>query len=187
MSRVITFSTTFPAYHPKAGNPTLFPYKIWKSLGMKLSKDIYPKFVNDEFCMRSLNKGHNYYKICDMLTEAMHRQDFEMPKHHTIRAGNRWKAGDKFSPRIWSGKPYNSTQIIISPDIEIKKVWDIKIDGFCFWIKEPTQKVYNWLRTRDVIRLAENDGLILKDLCGWFKAPCQFQGQIICWNDKVEY
>jgi hypothetical protein len=30
MSRVLTFSRVFPAYHPKAGQPTGFVEKIWK-------------------------------------------------------------------------------------------------------------------------------------------------------------
>lgn len=46
-------------------------------------------------------------------------------KEHTIRKGKRWKVGDKFSPRIWSGKPYKSKQIILAPDTEIKQVFDI--------------------------------------------------------------
>lgn len=36
-------------------------------------------------------------------------------KHHTIRAGNRFKTGDYFSPRVWSGSPYNSKQLNMRP------------------------------------------------------------------------
>lgn len=40
-------------------------------------------------------------------------------KYHTIRAGNRFKKGDYFSPRIWTDKPYASKQYQFHPDILI--------------------------------------------------------------------
>ena len=108
MSKVITFSTTFPTYHPKAGEPTFFVEKIWESIRTKSNID------------------SPQYHYCKFEFDLMHWMKYS-PKHHTIRAGNRWKAGEKFSPRVWSGKPYNSKQITIAPDIEINKVWNIEI------------------------------------------------------------
>jgi hypothetical protein len=32
------------------------------------------------------------------------------PKHHTIRAGHRWKVGEMASIRVWTGLPYRSKQ-----------------------------------------------------------------------------
>src|SRR5690606_32324000 len=110
MSRVITFSRTFPAYHPRKGEPTYFVEQIQNCL-CSMNLPLYDKTVDPPLSfLNSLtneNVGH---------------------KHHTIRAGHRWKAGDWFSPRVWSGKPYNSKQIQFAPDIQIKKVWDLTIN-----------------------------------------------------------
>lgn len=78
MSKVITFSRTFPAYHPKAGQPTYFVEKFWESIYLEKSDSEWLSA-----CKRfNFNVGlHGIYS----------------PKHHTIRAGKRWKVGDKFS------------------------------------------------------------------------------------------
>jgi hypothetical protein len=80
MSKLITFSLVFPGYHPRAGQPTRFVEKIWKGLiRMNL------------LTIRShLPEGIDWHgpSFCD-----------SEPKYHTIRAGHRWKVGDKFSPR----------------------------------------------------------------------------------------
>ena len=103
MSKVITFSRNFPSYHPKKGAPTYFVEKVLKSIDEKHQLNVWNRsdlsFINQW-----------------ALTECK-------PKHHTIRAGNRWKVGDKFSPRVWSDKPYKSKQITIAPDIEIKQIY----------------------------------------------------------------
>ena len=165
MARVITFSTRFPAYHPRAGQDTLFPQALWNSID--------PKF---DFPDR--------YKT----------------KHHTIRAGHRWKVGDLFSPRYWSGRPYNSPQGILGKDTEVKKVWNFEIRpdndrtfGLTNLFFVDGYRMYE----DDLEKLAANDGLSLEDLIHWFRAddglygtkprPCTFDGQIICWNDKIEY
>lgn len=168
MSRVITFLRTFPSYHPKAGQPTHFVEKIWNSiteLGLPHFKN---KDFSDDF-MWSILPLSNYG--C---------------KYHTIRAGNRWKVGDKFSPRVWSGKPYNSKQIIIAPDIEIKNIWIFEVtplDG----IQMPEAKAIT-----TVTDLAKNDGLELRDFYDWFqikghKCKKPFVGQVICWNENINY
>jgi len=121
------------------------------------------------------------------------------PKHHTIRAGNRFKVGDKFSPRVWSGKPYQSKQIIIAPDIEVKKVWDFKIqfdaDYLCISIDNwPFYEENSTMVTQPeaLETLALNDGLTVEDMKAWFgihpkKKGKNFNGQIICWNENIEY
>lgn len=159
MARVIMFSRQFPAYHPKRGEKTYFVEKIWESL------NIAPQAPNP------LCYDDSFDLICE----------FE-PKHHTIRAGNRWKAGDYFSPRVWSGKPYRSKQIIIAPDIEIKKVWDFELynkDGSFFINGNPV----NSIEAVDI--LANNDGLDSQDLADWFPKP--FSGQIISWSTIPNY
>ena len=170
MPKVITFSRVFPAYHPRKGEPTYFVEKILSSL------NIAPADFSDEV-------NH----IIDAFEYFNGTYD---PKHHTIRAGNRWKVGDKFSPRVWSGKPYNSKQIIIAPDIEIVKVWDIEIkvkpkndlSGFADILINGNKIDAEFLK-----QVAANDGLTLGDLLRWFQYPKPFKGQIICWNPNVKY
>lgn len=174
MSKVITFSTNFPSYHPKAGLPTYFVEKIWAG-------------VNVDFD----------YKAILMALGLADPMRVCFAKHHTIRAGNRWKVGDKFSPRVWSGRPYNSKQVVIGPDIEVKKTWDIEINyrgGVAFFevviereIYGQTHNGYDRDRNRRGLELlAESDGLSLDDLKAWFNKSV-FKGQIICWNDSIEY
>ncbi len=159
MSRVMTFSRVFPSYHPKAGEPTYFVEKIWESIKMK-DPDYISQFIWGDWL----------------------DQKFE-PKHHTIRAGHRWKVGDKFSPRVRSGKPYQSKQIIIAPDIEVKKVWNIRIDYIVHWIDSSGR-----MFAIDDDELAKNDGLGIQDFVDWFDTRNgPFIGQIICWNDSIEY
>lgn len=163
MSKVITFSRVFPVYHPKAGQPTNFIEKIYAGLA-----DIYEDFKipNDA---NDFWDFHEYYN--------------SKPKFHTIRGGNRWKVGDKFSPRVWSGKPYNSKQIILAPDIEVKKVWSFSKDLI-------SKNFYlNGIEVQpdSLLEIAKNDGLEIAELLLWFQYPKPFNGQIICWNDKINY
>lgn len=167
MSRVLTFSRTFPAYHPKAGQQTYFVEKVWSSL--------------NEISVVNIDGLPDERSIFCFNTYA--------PKFHTIRAGNRWKVGDKFSPRVWSRKPYRSKMITIAPDIEVKKVWEIEIgqtliDNKCAgvgFIMINGELYFNWYQ------LALNDGLTQSEMCEWFKPGLPFKGQIICWNENINY
>lgn len=163
MSKVLTFSRYFPAYHTRKGEPTYFVEQIQNSLiSMNWEIDLYKDINPPMKFLESLTKENVGYK------------------HHTIRAGNRWKVGDKFSPRVWSGKPYNSKQIIIAPDIEVKKVWN-------FEIKDSEVNINGFLyngKTKDLIK---NDGLEEMDFWNWFQFPKPFSGQIICWNENINY
>lgn len=164
MAKVITFSRVFPSYHPKAGMPTFFVEKIWKSLGGVVLKYTNPFHTEDY--KKGIVWGYQLVEGC---------------KHTTIRAGHRWKAGDWFSPRVWSGKPYRSKQIQFAPDIQVKKVWDVEFDeDGCLWIISDKER-----GPRVLHRVAKNDGLTLDDLIAWFNKP--FTGQIICWNENIKY
>lgn len=77
-------------------------------------------------------------KLCNEL--GLNTDDWKSfdPKGHTVRAGHRFKPGDIVSLRVWgndvnpkSGRsgPYHSKQIIIAPDIQVKKTWDFEIDA----------------------------------------------------------
>ena len=165
MSKVITFSQTFPSYHPQKGQRTYFVESFYRSLVLP---KVIPKELQDTFSTQVYLYG--------------------LSKHHTIRKGKRFKKGDFFSPRVWgtdvnpkSGRSgaYHSKQIILAPDVEIKNVWNITIskDGE--------------IRTNDnftlkITEVARNDGLNRIDFEQWFnKLP--FEGQIICWNNVVDY
>lgn len=166
MAKVITFSRTFPAYHPRQGEPTFFVEQIYNSLFSKNNLMYYPVGL----------------EINDTIMGV---------KKHTIRAGNRWKVGDKFSPRVWSGKPYNSPQIIIAPDMEIKKVWDLEFAGISMEMTNCTLGTKEFYKPEEEIfpQLATNDGLSYQDFLDWFKPYVfdGFKGQIICWNENVNY
>lgn len=178
MSKVITFSRTYPSYHPRAGEPTYFVEQIWSGLFSNIPQQYRQPF-----------EDYNDYKKSILWSYRTHGI-----KHHTIRAGHRWKAGDWFSPRVWgdninpkSGKkgPYHSNQITFAPDIQIKKVWDFDIsghDGKFFIDGSPFTS-----RGMLVTEIANNDGLTPEDFKAWFKHPKPFSGQIICWSDQINY
>lgn len=121
-----------------------------------------------------------------MIRNSLLNQSTKPNKHHTIRSGNRWKVGDKFSPRIWSGKPYNSEQILIAACIEIKKIWDFEMDLNCVYSING-----KYTDEKTDILLAKNDGLTPEDMQFWFmpdmNKPKEFSGQIICWNKDIIY
>lgn len=156
MSKVIIFSQVFPSYHPRAGEPTFFQEKVLLSLSGsgETSFDDGTEF--------------NLIKI--------------KPKHHTIRAGHRWKVEDKFSPRVWSEKPYNSKQIQFAPDIEIKKVYSFSIGLAAVYVDQQ-----RWIDKSFIGKIAANDGLDYQDFLDWFQYPKPFTGQIICWNENINY
>lgn len=170
MAKVITFSKTFPAYHPKAGQETKFREKLILSL------------VSQQKV--SLDRAS---ELLDMPMTDIKNLPYQ-PKHHTIRAGHRFKAGDYFSPREWSDKPYKSKQTVLSHDLLIEKTFDIEIDGNRFIIDGKPfyhQHVSEFHFT--IEELAKNDGLSCGELFRWFQLPCKFKGQIICWNPNIEY
>lgn len=175
MSKVITFSRVFPAYHPRKGEDTYFVEQIWNGLGIKFpSSDLVIELENINTTELGVVKLYKFINSIETTKE-------NGLKYHTIRAGNRWKVGNKFSPRIWSGKPYNSKQIIIAPDIEIKRIWSFECDkGGLFYINK------DWI---DVTSsdITKNDGLNADDFLNWFPINKPFKGQIICWNENINY
>jgi hypothetical protein len=158
MSKVLTFSRYYPSYHPKKGQPTYFVDKIWKGL-------------------YEINNG-------DVRSNMKNVHQFDS-KYHTIRAGHRFKTGDWFSPRVWSGRPYKSKQIIIAPDIQVKKTWDFDIEGSDIFLDGRYDfTAQGW----SLDEVSKNDGLNRSDFLDWFKFTKQnFHGQIICWNENINY
>jgi hypothetical protein len=163
MAKVLTFSRVFPAYHPRKGEPTYFIEKVVKSLGIDALCPVNPaNLIN-----------------CS-------------PKHHTIRAGKRFKAGDYFSPRYWTGSPYNykrdgSKCPAFAPDTLVVKTFDFEIKNNSFYIngREYDGEIEGHHELLE--KIATNDGLSKEDLLLWFKFPKPFSGQIICWNENINY
>lgn len=179
MTKVLTISRTYPNYHPRAGELTHFVEKIMASLAdssnsrngyWKMNKD----FIDYDWCA--------YYNC-------------RLPKGHTIRAGHRFKAGDMISLRVWSNDvnpksgrsgPYHSKQIIIAPDIEVKKTWDFELHGGKAFFK--VDGLLDEITDEQLEIIARNDGLSLDDFGSWFSDfSIEGEYQIICWDEKINY
>lgn len=181
MSRVITFSRIFPSYHPRAGEPTYFVEKIWRSFNQM---DV------DGYYLESIQAYSDVYNDLIDNGSVDHIVPFSnlIPKHHTIRAGHRYKVGDWFSPRVWSGKPYNSKQITIAPDIQVKKTWDFSFLSTGMYQMGKRQFDGEVESHHELLELiAQHDGLSKSDFLEWFRYPRAFYGQIICWNENINY
>lgn len=181
MSRIITFSRQYPSYHPKRGQSTYFVEMIQNSL-CSMNLPMYDGIDPPLSFLDSLTKQNVGYK------------------HHTIRAGHRWKSGDWFKPVVWgtdinpkSGRsgPYHSKQITFAPDIHVQKTWDIDIHGTDWYLDGRHEYTTGWSISKEAI--AGNDGLSFIDFCDWFtlspdfKKKQEFFGQIICWNENINY
>jgi len=193
MSKVITFSRTFPKGHPKAGQPTYFVEQVLNAIGIDYRGTKYFRLLvelNPKIDSNILSEFH----------QSLPRGRTNSKKLHTIRSGNRWKAGEQASPRIWSGRPYFDPQIIFAPDQEVKQVGDFVIkeceryDDILemsipeIWIDIGTKYNYPHTCSMDmsiIPMVAKNDGLSTNDLLDWFKYPKPFEGQIIAWKEFV--
>ncbi len=181
MSRVITYSRVFPATHPRKGEPTYFVEQILKGLSI-------PDYWN---VFWSLNSGVDKRLLWDF-QGSFNYTAFNI-KGHTIRAGNRWKVGDRFSPRVWGNDinpktgrsgPYHSKQIIIAPDIELVKAWPVGKLGSTFFLNDKAIPI------KTLEEICINDGLSWVDFHSWFsKAGIKekWHGQILCWNENINY
>jgi hypothetical protein len=164
----------YPSYHPKAGKPTLFIEKIYASLADTIPGFNIPNDANKFW------DWHEYYNCT-------------LPKHHTIRAGHRFKEGDKFSPRIWSGVPYRSNQITFAPDIEVTNTWDFELIKFGAYNDVLMTINGQPPKTNLLNKVFQNDGLSHSDFSEWFCSSPDFlktgffDGQIICWNKNINY
>ena len=148
----IAISRTFPAKHPRAGEPTFFKQKIEMGLG-NVTERLY---------------------IGEGVTALLN-----MPKFHTIRANYPlWKrridevnAGEAVLVLYeWQGKPYRSKTLEIlrfdkDSGIDVQKV----VIGFQDDIVSVEIVENHKSNYYSVSKLAENDGLSLEDFRAWFK------------------
>lgn len=186
MSKVITFSRFFPVGHARAKQPTYFVEQILSAVyRLPDGKFDEGRFLRDcsfvivQECLAHLNQTPT-----SMVETLQHYSQ----KAHTIRNGDRWKAGDKFTPRFWSGKPYNSKQITICPDITIGQTIDFKIDG-TLHNDQPMIAIECPIKfvgpQHQIDRIAQNDGLTTLDFINWFAPYLPFHGQIITFKPGI--
>ncbi len=175
---VTTFSRFFPAGHPNAGKKTFFVEQILTSI---YGPDF--DFHFDDY-LRKLNPDVPE-KLLDELRESLDPEQDGI-KMHTIRKGDKCRACNKYSFRVWSGRPYMSRQIVIVPEVEIVRVANIHITGdrsieigggFFGIMDEP------YGSRKMLTELAKNDGLAPSDFTEWFKPNLPFTGQIRFWKD----
>lgn len=185
--KVLMFSRQFPKEHPKAGKPTYFVEKIL--LGLYESKQISVSKCVELARGAGLNENHPMYYI-----DTLRGYDCSFLKHHTIRAGSRFKPGNTVSLRVWSDKPYRSKQIEFA-QVEVKKTWGFNIhvvgDDLMWQVPGSGSGSFD-TKSESLKIIASNDGLEIRDFIDWFtihpKAKGQaFTGQIICWGNSINY
>lgn len=149
----LTLSQTFPATHPRKGEPTYFKEKIYNA-GVLMS-------------------GPVDYQL------PANSKDLNVTKLHTIRANYKlWayrfakiETGQAcLSVRVWSGKPYRSKQIEIA---RLTKDDGIGLQALEFLEFDPAFKPGIWIAGKTYSQsqkliLAENDGLSFDDWNAWF-------------------
>lgn len=164
--KVIIISRQFLQNHPKAGQPTFFVDKILKTL-----------------------RSTGFISLENVALFEKYKESFGAPsskqgdKFHTIRPGKRWKSGEMASLRVWSDKPYNSHQVEFAR-VRLISVYDIYIGQ---WDQVSYGISINGKQYDNMDTLANNDGLPLKDFQDWFPHGKTFNGQILCWSDKINY
>lgn len=68
------------------------------------------------------------------------------------------------------------------------KTWDIEIDACDIWAIGLPGTQIKYTDEEQEAAIAKNDGLEQQDLYDWFHpAKKPFIGQIICWNEHIEY
>lgn len=179
-NRHLSFSTTFPSYHPKVGQSTYFIEKIWSGL-LQIDPQWYGQFLPgfDEEDDREFKLSYSKMR------------SFE-PKYHTIRIGHRFNVGDGIIPFVWSGLPYRSKWIkpfyngeLVIP---VKRVWDFKVKISYVGSKKVPFFSINGSHPNLPMELtiSKNDGFkFITDFVDWFNEP--FSGQIITWNPNLRY
>jgi hypothetical protein len=157
------FAKSFPAYHPRAGEPTYFVQKI-----------LYAK--------TEMAHPGQYKPLSPHI---------DHPKFHTIRGGSRWKVGDIFSARVWEGVPYRSKQKEFA-QLQVHQIWDIAIDeNGVISMAKPGEQMY-YIPQEMYDQLAHNDGLDAMDFDQWlimpvFRSEKFWKGQVICWHPDLNY
>jgi hypothetical protein len=180
--------------HWKNGKPTYFIPKIWESISEGNNWFFYEteKIKNDyleQHCKNNLIDNILHKSLLEQI-EADLFGKFEytpvIPKYHTIRKGNRWKAGMKIHFAI-NNRSKNYFQF--APVIEAKFVQKITInkflDGINIYIDDDFY--LSQLDKGMLEEFAKNDGFdTFKDFIDFFfpnDSSGEFEGQIIHWTN----
>lgn len=172
---ILPFKQYFPWHTEKNPAPTYFREKILCGAGYAVGQD-------DD------TKKEWIYKPKDYALEFIKKVANITPKLHTIRAGNRWKAGDKIHMAYGSRtKNYQQFNKGI-PELQIvKSVQSIKIKITEFEFQgKPMVLPHIFIDDKDMIQktdvIAANDGFSsVAEFGTWFNV--NFEGQIIHWTD----
>lgn len=168
----LIFSQRYPSYHPKAKQPTYFVEAILTQQGINWHDPNYLELLI------TLNPNLSH-AVLHRFWENLSSATAIPPKHHTIRGSFRIKHGQQITPRVWSGTPYRTKQITFAPPIEIVYTIGIAYSPKRGWYMKQAQA------TTIITTIARNDGLAFADFAAWFNKP--FAGQIICWNNEIQY
>ena len=177
MSKVITFSKVFPKGHRREGQPTGFVKSILHKRGVLIDES-YWMLLKDLNFDALQEKKLRIEDLMSFFEELKNEDEPHYEKLHTIRAGNRFEVGEMFSPRVWSGKPYWSPQIIFLPDLEVLSTHQFKKVGGDYFVNgRPFGYDYDSLAI-----LSHNDCLSVWNFQSWFERP-KGPYQIIAWED----
>lgn len=185
MAKVLMLSKTYMQGHPWGGSATFFAHKFLRGLGVDYSSEAYrAAFIEMNHNQQPQVRAQFYNQY---FRDYVDYTKLSTPKYkyHTIRAGNRFKPGDLFSPRVWAGKPYSSPQMVIWWDIPVVSVWDYEVKDTLHGLTHFLNG--GWINNDGIAlkEVAENDGLELLRFKQWFNEP--MKGQIICWNNRIKY
>ncbi len=167
--------------HPRSGQDTHFVEKFLNTMNVDYTDPKYLLLLEDLNPLVSV----------DEFWESLESEVLDH-KYHTCRAGNHFKPGDMISIRVWSDMPYKSKQIRLLPDLSVAMTYDLQIKNrsifisdreLCHIPEDGSSILGHW----QLSQLCINDGLSMDDFVKWFKFPKEFNGQIICWTDKVNY
>lgn len=181
----LSFSRVFPATHPKAGQPTYFVEQILNELGVDFRTQEYRKVL------LVLNAEKIADPKCNLESDDINHfwghlnRGITGNKLHTIRKprkANDFHAGDFASPFVWSGKPYQSPQIIFVPPAEVRKVLKLRKETTSNGKQVFYLNGYH-ISPSELINLAANDGLSESDFLDWFATYPDGMMNIICWGE----
>ena len=173
MAKIRTLSQYFLKGHTRYQQPTFFPEMFLNSLAFKYTSfEYFRMLINFNDHIPPLKIAAFYENL---------NPEIKQCKPHTIRLGKHFSENDKISIRTWLDKPYNSKQIILAPNILLKRVYNIQLG------RHLSGELVTLLNNKkiNINTLATNDGLSLTDFNEWFNAikPGKLvDAQILCWN-----
>ena len=203
---LLPFSRSFPSHHPRAGSPTFFVEKVLNQLGIDYRVDAYFGLLVSLNPNKDVGLLREFHSSLDRSHHGL--------KRHTIRNSKRFfsealpeptamNAKNSFLPYVWSERPYNSPQINFAPRSGVSKTvaFGISTDGRCEKVflngRMVTISPSSSQESIDALeRIAQNDGLTLPELLGWFeigiekkkqKTDGPFDGQVIIWDPTLSY